>query len=74
MSFNFNEAKSIALEISNDEADEAGLANAFAYVCNYLYDYPDRFSWRSMTNQPSVETDSGLRILAHKYFQAYRKI
>jgi len=73
MSFNLTEAKEIALEISSDQHDELGLAHAFACVCNYLYDYPDRFSWRSPSNQPSVETTSGLKILAEKYFQSYRR-
>ena len=73
MSFELTEAKEVALEISNDQGDEKDLANAFAHVCNYIYDNPDRFSWRASSHKPSVETVSGLKILATKYFQAYRR-
>ena len=73
MNFNSELAFSIALDFTNDEGDEAGLANAFVEVCRYIHDNPDSLSWRSKSNYPSVLTSFGLRELAVKYFQGYRR-
>ena len=73
MSFSEVMAQSVAAQYCNDQGKEQGLIDAFVQVCSFLYDNPDRLSWRSRTNLPSVETNQGLHILANKYYSAYRR-
>jgi len=72
----FNEvlARTIASQICANQGDEFGLVEAFAHVCHFLHDNPDRLSLRSKATAPSLMlTSSGLQLLAKTYFTAYRK-
>ncbi len=66
-------AQNAAVQYCDDQGDEQGLIQSFVQVCNFLYDNQDSLSWRSRTNIPSVQTDEGLRLLAKKYYSAYRR-
>jgi hypothetical protein len=73
MAFNEQLARSVALQYCNDQGDEKGLVASFVQVCAFLHDNPDRLSWRSRGNIPSVQTPEGLYMLAEKYYSAYRR-
>lgn len=73
MSFSITEARKIALQYSDDQGDEAGLADAFAQICGFLHDHPESLSWPRRATRP-VEFDAAvLQQLARKYFDGYRK-
>lgn len=73
MSFDASLAMRIADSYCTDTASEKGLIQSFAQVCQFLSDNPDRLSWRSKANTPSLCETAGLNLLAGKYFLAYRK-
>ena len=74
MTFSDTSARIIASQICTNQGDEFGLVEAFAHVCNFLNDNPDRLSLRTKATAPSlVLTSSGLHLLAKTYFTAYRK-
>lgn len=73
MTFNIELARDIAVNYCDDQGEEKGLIEAFAQVCAFISDNPDRLSWRSRTTVPSVQTSSGLDLLADRYYQAYRR-
>ena len=62
-----------ALNVGGDLAGEEGLTEAFVQVCNFLYDNPDRLSWRVKSGPPSLQNPEGLEVLAQRYFAAYRR-
>lgn len=75
MSFNKQRATQIAEEITTN-ADEKSLIPSFIEVCQFLSDFPSELSWRtSKANpiKPSVDNEDGLRILANRYFDAYKR-
>jgi hypothetical protein len=72
LTFNIDLAKQVASAYSNDNSEKS-LIESFSQVCNFLADNPDRISWRSKKNIPSVKTQDGLKILAERYFSAYNK-
>ncbi|MBD2188144.1 SinI family restriction endonuclease [Pseudanabaena mucicola] len=72
MTFNIDLARQVALAYSSNNSEKS-LIESFSQVCNFLADNPDRISWRSKKNIPSVETQAGLKILAERYFSAYNK-
>jgi hypothetical protein len=72
LTFNIDLAKKVASKYINNDSEKS-LVESFFQVCNFLADNPDRISWRSKKNVPSVETQAGLEILAERYFSAYNK-
>jgi len=66
-------AKQVALRHCSDTGSETGLIESFSQVCRFLFDNPDRLSWRSKANIPSLVDETGLERLAEKYFTSYRK-
>ena len=73
-SFSQELALQAALSLTDNVDDEAGLAEAFAEICNFLHDNPEYLSWRSRKNYPDITDPLGLRQLADKYFKGYRRI
>lgn len=73
MTFNIKLAKQVASQYSDNQNSEKGLVESFSVICSFLADNPDRLSWRSRNNIPSVDTEDGLEMLAQRYFSAYRK-
>lgn len=79
MSFDETLAREAATDEScDDKSDEQGLVESFVQVCHFLYDNPERLSkTKPKKDKPegaeNVETLDGLKILARKYFNAYRK-
>lgn len=72
MTFNIDLARKVASKYINNDSEKS-LVESFFQVFNFLADNPDRISWRSKKNVPSVETQAGLEILAERYFSAYNK-
>lgn len=72
MPFDKSLAEIAGLKFCNDQGEEIGLVSSFIEVCSFLDDNPDRFSWRSKNNIPSLHTQQGLEILAEKYFLGFR--
>lgn len=75
MSFNEQRANHIATEVAKNE-DEISLIPSFITVCQFLSEFPKELSWRTGSkspNKPSVSNDEGLRTLANKYFDSYRR-
>ena len=75
MNFNKKRAEQIAEEVSNND-DEKSLIPSFIEVCLFLSEFPSELSWRtSKANpvKPSVDTEDGVRILANRYFDSYRR-
>jgi hypothetical protein len=73
MTFSEVTARNVASQIGNYQGEEAGLVEAFAKICAFLKDNPERLSWRSKSNTPEIATVTGLNTLANTYFTAYRK-
>jgi len=73
LKFNENIARQVAAKYCHDADMEFGLVESFTQVCRFLADNPDRLSWRSKKNIPSLFDESGLDKLAEKYFSFYRK-
>jgi len=75
-SFNRELAISVASEFISQDTEEKGLPEAFAGICAYISIDPiSRISWRGGQNQiPSVFERDGLKILAGKYFEAFRRL
>lgn len=71
MSFDEELAKKVVAEFVTDNEKEQGLEIAFIEICRFLYDNPDRLSWRSK-NRPRVIDQSGLKALAQKFFNGFR--
>jgi hypothetical protein len=72
LSFDEELVKEIVTEFVNDNPKEQGLDVAFIEICRFLYDNPDRLSWRSR-NKPSVTDKDGLKALAEKFFNGFRR-
>jgi len=72
MKFNKQLARNIAKQYTDNKGNEAGLINSFAEVCHFLHDNPKSLSWRSK-KRPSIYTSAGIKVLAEKYFSAFRK-
>lgn len=75
MSFNKKRAVRIAEAISKSD-DEKSLIPSFIEVCLFLSEFPGELSWRtSKANpvKPSVDTEDGMRALASRYFDSYRR-
>lgn len=73
LSFDEELAKKVVSEfINKDNPEETGLDTAFIEICRFLSDNPDRLSWRTK-NKPSVTNESGLKALAEKYFNGFKK-
>lgn len=73
MTFNIKLAKQVASKHCHNQDSEKGLIQSFSVICSFLADNPDRLSWRSRNNIPSINTEDGLEMLAQRYFSAYRK-
>lgn len=66
--------KIAAIYCIND--DERGLIPSFVEVCNFLSEFPSELSWKTKKDdpvKPNPETDDGLKVLANKYFESYRR-
>ena len=63
-----------ALSLTNNDGNEAGLAEAFAEICEFLSAHPEYLSWRSRKNRPDITNPEGIRQLANKYFSGYRRV
>ncbi|MGB3756851.1 MAG: SinI family restriction endonuclease [Rivularia sp. (in: cyanobacteria)] len=72
MSFNEKLAKEVVAEFVTNNKEEEGLDKAFIEVCRFLYDNPDRLSWRTK-NKPSLTDKNGLEALAKKFFNGFRR-
>ena len=72
LSFDEELAKKVAAEFVSNNPEEEGLGTAFVEICRFLNDNPDRLSWRNK-NKPSINDESGLKALAEKYFNGFRK-
>lgn len=72
MSFHEELVKEAVAEFITDKPKEQGLDIAFIEICRFLYDNPDRLSWRSK-NKPSVTDQNGLKALAEKFFNGFRR-
>ncbi len=74
MSFDEKLAKEVVAEFVTDNQQEKGLDEVFIEVCRFLYDNPDRLSWGGkVENKPSVTDESGLKVLAKKFFNGFRR-
>lgn len=65
-------AQEVVIEFVTSSEEERGLDVAFIEICRFLHDNPDRLSWRSK-NKPNITNTSGLKILAKKFFNGYRR-
>ena len=73
MSFDEELAKRVVAEfVNNNNPEEKGLDIAFVEICRFLDDNPDRLSWRTK-NKPILNDENGLKALAKKYFDGFRK-
>jgi hypothetical protein len=72
MSFDEELVKETVAEFVTNNLKEQGLDVAFIEICRFLYDNPDRLSWRSR-NKPSVTDKDGLKTLAEKFFNGFRR-
>lgn len=75
MTFSKKKAQEIAEGVCSND-DERSLVSSFVEVCSFLSEYPDELSWRTSKNnpvKPAVESDSGISILANRYFDSYRR-
>ncbi|AFZ34432.1 Type II site-specific deoxyribonuclease [Stanieria cyanosphaera PCC 7437] len=72
MSFDEELVKKTVAEFLTDNPKEQGLDVAFIEICRFLYDNPDRLSWRSR-NKPSVTDQNDLKVLAEKFLNGFRK-
>ena len=75
MSFNKKRVVQIAEEISIND-DEKSLIPSFIEVCLFLSEFPSELSWRTSKEnlvKPSVDNEDGVRILASRYFDSYRR-
>ena len=64
-------AKAAVPEVSGLSGTVAGLVQSFVQVCSFLSQNPQSLSWRGR-NVPDLGTQSGLEVLAQKYFAGYR--
>lgn len=64
-------AKAAVPEVSGLSSTEADLVQSFVQVCSFLSQNPQSLSWRGR-NVPDLGTQSGLEVLAQKYFAGYR--
>ena len=60
-------AKAAVPEVSGLSGTEAGLVQSFVQVCSFLSQNPQSLSWRGR-NVPDLGSQSGLEVLAQKYF------
>ena len=65
-------AQKVVVEFVTSSEEERGLDVAFIEICRFLHDNPDRLSWRPK-NKPDVTNTSGLKTLAKKFFNGYRR-
>lgn len=72
MNFDEQLIRDTVAEFITDNPKEKGLDIAFTEICRFLYDNPDRLSWRSR-NKPSVIDKNGLKVLAEKFFNGFRR-
>ncbi len=72
MSFDEQLVRDTVAEFVAENPKEKGLDIAFIEICRFLYDNPDRLSWRSK-NKPSVTDNNGLKALAKKFFNGFRR-
>jgi len=75
MSFNKEQAVKIAESICKND-DERSLISSFVEVCSFLSEYPAELSWRTSKLspvKPDAKTEDGLKLLASRYFEAYRR-
>ena len=72
MVFNKKLAETIAMEFQQSTGVEDGLAKSFAEICCFLNFSPDSLSWKGKV-KPSLEEEHGIRILAKRYFESFRK-
>jgi hypothetical protein len=72
LSFDKALVKETVAEFVTDKPKEQRLDIAFIEICTFLYDNPDRLSWRSR-NKPNVTDKNGLKALAKKFFNGFRR-
>lgn len=75
MSFDKKKAEQIAEDFSKNE-DEKSLIPSFIEVCLFLSEFPSELSWRTSKKnpvKPSTGNDDGVKILANRYFDSYRR-
>ncbi|EKF9662366.1 SinI family restriction endonuclease [Vibrio cholerae] len=74
MSFDESKAREIANSFCKN-TDELSLVSSFLMVCKFLEEFPDELSWRTSKKnpKPSVSDEAGLKVLANRYFDAYRR-
>ena len=68
-------AENIVEALASDD-DERALIKPFIEVCRFLSEYPSEVSWRTSKetpSKPSVSNEDGLRQLAQKYYESYRR-
>jgi hypothetical protein len=72
LSFDDKLSRETVAEFVINNSKEQGLDVSFIEICRFLYDNPDRLSWRSR-NKPSVTDQNGLKALAEKFFNGFRR-
>lgn len=70
---NYYDFLKLSLEFTSNDGEELGLAESFSNICLFLQDNPESLSWRSKNNRPSLTSESGIKLIAQKYFSAFRK-
>lgn len=73
--FNKEAAAEIAASYCVND-DEKALISSFVEVCSYLSEFPSELSWKTKKDNPKTpdpKSNDGLRILANKYFESYRR-
>ncbi|RRR69937.1 MAG: SinI family restriction endonuclease [Candidatus Viridilinea halotolerans] len=73
MTFRPTEARRIALQLSNNQSDAAGLVDSFVQICVFLNEHPESFAKRSSKSQELTLETAQLERLAQQYFNKYRQ-
>ena len=72
MSFNPEMVEKVATKIQKEKGADSYLVPSFVSICKFLSDYNESLSWRGKS-KPSLESESGINVLAERYFESYIK-
>lgn len=70
---NYDDILTIAFNFTDNKGDEEGLAESFSNICLFLQFNQDLISGRIKNNQINLFSENGIKLLAQKYFNAFRK-
>jgi len=72
MNFNHKLAEEIAIQECIN-IDEKSLVSSYVTICSYISQYPNKLSWRG-NNKPNPCNEIGLKKLAKRYYESYRRL